>query len=184
MFLAILVLRQGGQALSWPGSSGACSHVCASLDQRRNTANGNHNNSLCTWHWQQVWLQNSLGTGPPFATALSLTSRSIGEPWRLSDGDTFEICLVSRHSHVVHPNACYANSLGTDVTTAIEHPKMERTHKGHQVQLQALCRTMQNSNPMLESTFQFLIELWYLGPCPLPWAARSMPTTLWRTTCP
>jgi len=41
-----------------------------------------------------------------------------------------------------------------------EHPKIEGTHKDHQVQLQAPHSTNQNSNPISESSVQTLPELW------------------------
>jgi len=49
----------------------------------------------------------------------------------------------------------------------------------------ASCST-QNPNPtlMAESGVPALPELRHSGPCPVPWAARSMPTALWGTAFP
>jgi len=61
---------------------------------------------------------------------------------------------------------------------------LERTHKDHEVQLLALQRTNQKLDPVSKSTVQTRLELHHSGPCPQPWAARSMPTTLWCSPCP
>ena len=45
----------------------------------------------------------------------------------------------------------------------VEYPKLEGTHKGHGVQPLAPHNTIQNSNPMYESTVQTLLELWQIG---------------------
>ena len=50
--------------------------------------------------------------------------------------------------------------------TMIEYPELEGTHRDHWVQLLALHRTTQNSNPMPESGIQMLLEFWQLGTVP------------------
>lgn len=56
----------------------------------------------------------------------------------------------------------------------IKYPKLNGTHKVHQVQLLAPHGTTQKLDHMPESGVQILLELWPLESCPLPWGTCSM----------
>ena len=64
------------------------------------------------------------------------------------------------------------------------YPELEVTYKDHRVQFLAPHSTMQNSNPVSDNNGQTLLELQHSVPCPQPWAACSMPSTLWCRPCP
>lgn len=59
----------------------------------------------------------------------------------------------------------------------IEYPSLKGTHKDHRVQLLPPHRANQNPNPRSEGAIQTLPEYQHSGPCPLPRAACSMPTS-------
>ena len=55
--------------------------------------------------------------------------------------------------------------------------QLEWTHKDHQIQLLSLHRITQTH--CLRAVSKHSLSSSSSGLCPLPWAARSMPTTLW-----
>ena len=60
---------------------------------------------------------------------------------------------------------------------------LEGTHRDHWVQPR-LHTAPPKPNPTSQSGVPTLPELRHSGPCPLPWAARSMPTALWGIAFP
>lgn len=79
---------------------------------------------------------------------------------------------------------CVSSQTKSSRYRSTECPELEGTHKDHRAQPPALHSTTQHPNPTSECSVQEPPELWGLWPCPLPWAACTMPAALWYRIFP